>query len=44
MPAFPRGPTSCRTAGWRVDGTERHRSFDGVEFTEVRYRFVTFGR
>jgi GNAT superfamily N-acetyltransferase len=26
------------TAGWRVDGTERHRSFGGVEFTEVRYR------
>jgi GNAT superfamily N-acetyltransferase len=25
-------------AGWRVDGTERRRSFGGVEFTEVRYR------
>jgi GNAT superfamily N-acetyltransferase len=25
-------------AGWLVDGTERHRSFDGVEFTEARYR------
>lgn len=32
------------TAGWRVDGTERRRSFGGVEFTEVRYRLVTFGR
>jgi GNAT superfamily N-acetyltransferase len=26
------------TAGWRADGTERHRSFGGVEFTEMRYR------
>lgn len=26
------------TAGWSADGTERHRSFGGVEFTEVRYR------
>lgn len=25
-------------AGWRVDGTERRRSFGGVEFREVRYR------
>jgi GNAT superfamily N-acetyltransferase len=31
-------------AGWRLDGTERQRSFGGVEFTELRYRFVTFGR
>lgn len=27
-----------KTAGWEVDGTERHRCFGGVEFTEVRYR------
>ena|ERR1700674_3906998 len=27
-------------AGWRVDGAERHRSFGGVEFTEVRYRIL----
>lgn len=26
------------TAGWSVDGTDRRRSFGGVEFTEVRYR------
>jgi GNAT superfamily N-acetyltransferase len=26
------------TAGWRVDGTDRRRAFDGVEFVEVRYR------
>jgi GNAT superfamily N-acetyltransferase len=26
------------TAGWSADGTEQHRSFGGVEFTEVRYR------
>lgn len=31
-------------AGWRLDGTERRRSFGGIEFTEVRYRLVTFGR
>lgn len=31
------------TAGWRLDGAERRRSF-GVEFIEVRYRLVTFGR
>jgi GNAT superfamily N-acetyltransferase len=33
-----------QAAGWRLDGTERRRSFGGVEFTEVRYRLVTFGR
>ncbi len=27
-------------AGWRVDGTDRRRSFGGVEFVEVRYRIV----
>lgn len=27
-------------AGWRVDGAQRHRSFGGVEFIEVRYRLV----
>lgn len=27
-------------AGWRVDGAERHRSFGGVEFVEIRYRLV----
>ena len=27
-------------AGWRPDGTDRHRAFDGVEFVEVRYRIV----
>ena len=32
------------TAGWRLDGGERRRSFGGVAFTELRYRFVTFGR
>lgn len=32
------------TAGWRLDGADRRRSFGGVEFTEVRYRIVTFGR
>ena len=32
------------TAGWRLDGAERRRSFGGVEFNEVRYRLVTFGR
>ncbi len=24
-------------AGWRVDGTVRHRAFGGVEFVELRY-------
>jgi GNAT superfamily N-acetyltransferase len=27
-------------AGWRTDGTERRRSFEGVEFVEVRYRIA----
>ena len=31
-------------AGWRLDGADRRRSFGGVEFTELRYRIVTFGR
>jgi GNAT superfamily N-acetyltransferase len=26
------------TAGWSTDGTTRQRSFDGVEFVELRYR------
>ena len=26
------------TAGWSTDGTKRQRSFDGVEFVELRYR------
>ncbi len=26
------------TAGWRTDGTERHRAFGGIEFMELRYR------
>jgi len=25
-------------AGWRTDGTDRHRALGGVEFVEVRYR------
>jgi hypothetical protein len=25
-------------AGWQVDGTQRRRTFGGVEYTEVRYR------
>lgn len=25
-------------AGWRLDGAWRQRSFDGVDFTELRYR------
>ena len=29
------------TAGWRTDGTDRHREFDGVEFVEVRYRIAS---
>jgi GNAT superfamily N-acetyltransferase len=32
------------TAGWRLDGAKRWRSFGGVELTELRYRLVTFGR
>jgi GNAT superfamily N-acetyltransferase len=31
-------------AGWRVDGTERQRSFGGVELIEVRYRLVDIGQ
>ena len=31
-------------AGWQVDGTERQRSFAGVEFIEVRYRLMDVGR
>lgn len=29
------------TAGWRLDGTDRHRALGGVEFVELRY-VVTF--
>lgn len=25
------------TAGWRLDGTDRHRAFGGVAFVELRY-------
>jgi GNAT superfamily N-acetyltransferase len=27
-------------AGWRTDGTDRQRAFEGVEFVEVRYRIA----
>ena len=30
-------------AGWRTDGTERRRSFEGVEFIELRYRIAVAG-
>jgi GNAT superfamily N-acetyltransferase len=28
------------TAGWSIDGMARQRSFDGVEFAELRYRIA----
>ena len=28
---------SYEVAGWRTDGTDRHRELGGVEFVEVRY-------